>query len=77
MEITELQWSDVEPPTDVLLKNVDVEGVTNNPVFQDKFLSATINRDFLRFQGIGWKQADQVVLVDVILPPITPPEEKV
>jgi len=69
-ESSEASWHDIAIPCWVLMKEVDVPEVTENPVFQTEVLNCTLNRDFLLTRH-GWLKAEQFELIEIVTPPPT------
>lgn len=77
MEETEnkLQWTDLIFPCDLLVHAKNVEGVTQNPVFQVQAMNSTLNRDFIFLRGIGWIKSSEYELIEEIVAPVNPQPE--
>ena len=60
------------------MKENDVEGVTENPIFQAEVLNCTLNKDFLYIKGsiTKWINSSHYKLIEIITPPPTEEKEK-
>lgn len=69
-------WHDLGIPCWVLLKELDIPGITENPPFQTEVLNSTINRDFI-LTSHGWIKAEHYELIEIITPPNNEEEDEV
>jgi hypothetical protein len=61
-------FQDIPIPSRCLIKHNDIEGITQNPVFEVIFDHATLNRDFLRIITGAWITASEYTLVEFLGP---------